>query len=643
MKKTILSLIALTLHFAVRPLAAQISPTVSVQGTNATLRWASTPGESYVVLYRRAFHPEFNWTVIGTNVPAGGGIETFFQHTGGVPRVPASVGGGGGGGGSSPPVLQSATAPTTDSTQDKDDKVKAKDSELPAFPSLPDEKEIEKWLKEMLKEYERQQREGGGVPAFSALMASTLTAEQATSNSMGFYKVLQTGVQIRNLSSAAKLSGTTNILVEIGLPDAAETTVMLLVNGQPGWGAPMITPKLPIPFVEIPFDTRTLSNGFYTLSVVVEASLSPGGVLQEISSPGYGVLITNGLFYPDWMSSFGETGDGLWVNAYLTATNVNWTANFYDGSSNFVGSTLGYSTDGTINFVWNLNGTNGAVLTDNEFTVVLQAWQTVLAAPGTPPFGATATPPKLVRTARRSGQGAWIIAYLEELTTFTDGLLVPDTMDRFAAAAYASNFTTLPVQVAADTAFQLSKDNPDADANWTAFKSTITEPAARNLVYLGHGAADLIGYAAQPVRSYRAFQIARDLGITPATANRNPYRFVFLDGCNTANGKLCEAFGIKQKENMTTAEFINAKERPKAFVGWTKVKAIASATAINKRHIDFLNEFIRLWKQDNIGLRDAFNQAAQVAGPGNIGYDTLKIYGYPALRFGEFNGPSIHP
>jgi hypothetical protein len=190
MKKSILSLVTLILLNLSSAATAQIMPTVSVQGTNATLRWASTPGESYVVLYRRAFHPapELQWQVIGTNVPAGGGVETFFQHTGGVPKVPASVGGGGGGG-SSPPVLQSATSPTTDPTQDKDDKVKAKDSELPAFPSLPDEKEIEKWLKEMLKEYERQQREGGGVPAFTALMASTLTAEQATSNSMGFYVV----------------------------------------------------------------------------------------------------------------------------------------------------------------------------------------------------------------------------------------------------------------------------------------------------------------------------------------------------------------------------------------------------------------------------------------------------------------------
>lgn len=192
MKKNILSLVALVLLALSGPLPAQISPTISVQGTNATLRWTSTPGESYVVLYRRAFHDAFPWTVLNASFPASGGIETFYQHIGGVPKVPASVGGGGGGGGTpGSPSAAMVAAPSGDtSTKDKDDKVKQQDSGFPAFPALPDEKEIEKWLKDMLKEYERMQREGGGSPPVMLLMASSLTAEQATSNSMGFYIVL---------------------------------------------------------------------------------------------------------------------------------------------------------------------------------------------------------------------------------------------------------------------------------------------------------------------------------------------------------------------------------------------------------------------------------------------------------------------
>jgi hypothetical protein len=100
--------------------------------------------------------------------------------------VPAEVGGGGGGGGGTPgtPSAAMVAAPSGDTEKDKQ-----KDSSLPAFPSLPDEKEIEKWLKELLKEYEKSQKDGGGLVTI-ALMASSLTAEQATNNSMGFYIVL---------------------------------------------------------------------------------------------------------------------------------------------------------------------------------------------------------------------------------------------------------------------------------------------------------------------------------------------------------------------------------------------------------------------------------------------------------------------
>ncbi len=61
MKNNILSVVMLALCWSA---SAQITPKVSVQGTNAILRWASTPGESYVVLYRRSFHDAFPWIVL---------------------------------------------------------------------------------------------------------------------------------------------------------------------------------------------------------------------------------------------------------------------------------------------------------------------------------------------------------------------------------------------------------------------------------------------------------------------------------------------------------------------------------------------------------------------------------------------------
>lgn len=187
MKKNILTIAVLTLLVVSGNLSAQISPIISVQGTNATLRWASTSGETYVVLYRRAFHDAFPWVVLNASVQASGGIETFYQHAGGVPKVPASVGGGSGGGGSpGSPSAATLAAPSGGA----DAKTKKKDIEFPSFPALPDEKALEKWLKDLLKEREKHQNQVGGNQPMIALMASSLTAEEATNTSMGFYVVL---------------------------------------------------------------------------------------------------------------------------------------------------------------------------------------------------------------------------------------------------------------------------------------------------------------------------------------------------------------------------------------------------------------------------------------------------------------------
>lgn len=87
------------------------------------------------------------------------------------------------------PLLPPSAATLAAPSEGPDAKVKKKDSDLPTFPALPDEKEIEKWFKELLKAREQKQQEGGG-PVLTLLMASSLAPEQATNNSMGFYVVL---------------------------------------------------------------------------------------------------------------------------------------------------------------------------------------------------------------------------------------------------------------------------------------------------------------------------------------------------------------------------------------------------------------------------------------------------------------------
>ncbi len=638
------------LSFLPKEAAAIDDLRLTVQNTNTILSWPSQGGQTFIVRWRPTFQTNTPWIVLTNTLPAATGTNrTTFGHIGAFTNsslTAAGSGGGSGGGGTpgSPSALTSETGQSVENNFFKapDFASKKPKKKLPDVPPLPWE------LDAVTPPIPDEKAKKNESPSDSTSAIAALTA-MSRGAGMGFYQVVQTGVSIRGFPSGAKLSGTTNLMVEVGLATQEAVSLMLLVNGSPAWGAPMLVLPSSTPYVGFPVDTRSLSNGYYLFSVNTETPVPDpnggAGTVSEVNSVPVSVIVTNGLYYPDWMSTFGEEGDALWLNAYLTVSNANWNANVYDAGSNYIGSLSGYTTDGKIDAVWNLVGANGVARTDSEFIIVLQAWQVVLTAPsGSPPFAATATAPRMVRTPPRRGYGAWVVAYQETFTLLSDGFLIPDSLNRFTAAAYRSNYAVLPFQAgAAETAYLLAKDSPDAEANWSALKTAIANTNSRNFFYLGHGAAELIGTASNPSRSYRSFQIARDLGLNPVSPNRHPYRFVFLDGCSTANGDMSAAFGIKQNENMTQADFLKAKERPKAFIGWTESKVLASGTALNKKHINFLNKFIELCEGNQKPLKQALDEAAEFVGPGLIGYSNLKIYGYPNLKFSEYNGPSAHP
>lgn len=192
MKKNILSLIVAAVLWQAGTASAAITPQITFsQATNAVLSWPSTPGDSFMVLHRAAFHPSTPWKILATNLPAGPFNLTTFTHVGAYRILPGMVlTGGSGGGGSSPPGSPAAAtlaAPTTDPSTTTD-KAKKKDE---GPPTLPDEKELEKQYREWLKEWEKQQKEkgnsGGGVQTLSATY--TLPDASYTNFTGGFYVI----------------------------------------------------------------------------------------------------------------------------------------------------------------------------------------------------------------------------------------------------------------------------------------------------------------------------------------------------------------------------------------------------------------------------------------------------------------------
>jgi hypothetical protein len=83
----------------------------------------------------------------------------------------------------------------------------------------------------------------------------------------------------------------------------------------------------------------------------------------------------------------------------------------------------------------------------------------------------------------------------------------------------------------------------------------------RNFFYFGHGSPDTIGWAKNPQLSMDKKFLTKLLGnaADPVQGyNLQPFRFVFLDGCETAKSDFCTPFGIPQGKHDAT-EFVNKR------------------------------------------------------------------------------------
>lgn len=128
--------------------------------------------------------------------------------------------------------------------------------------------------------------------------------------------------------------------------------------------------------------------------------------------------------------------------------------------------------------------------------------------------------------------------------------------------------------------------------------------------------------------------------IPAGQTNRHAFRFVFIDGCSTAAGSLCESFGIKHDENVGSAYYGAASIRPSAYVGWSSDKAIdfIFGSAVNYDHINYMNDVQKEMVIDGRGIHDATLNAANYPDVhAFINTSELKVYGYWDLSFAAFN------
>jgi hypothetical protein len=515
---------------------------ISVPSTNAILSWPSLTNETYVIEYRETFSTNDTWTTLDGNLMAtdGTNITTFTDpnsiNFGTVGDYGTNDGGGIG-------------LPSPGDTNDADGNTGT-----------------------------------NGVPG------------------TGFYRVLDVRV-IGGLTNGMTASGYINVAVR---PESGANYLDLLMNGQTYPNQSLLTPPFTdtnsITFEDV--DTCYLTNGgSYTLQVeggwYLPSEANMGSGYEIADSQSYSIYVTNELSYPAWN---GDAGDG-WASFDVQSAHpdVNWEIdiyNYYDYLYWYYGYTntvtpiqivTGTTTNGLIDYDWDLTDDVGNVRTNLTtdpafFTFTYTTWTgngglgDALPEGGAHPNdgggggSAQVANPIIQNDVWPSSGGYWVTAYQDMFRNCYDsGGLMPtmlnDWLDQastvnsvfYQTPTSGTNAQTWPIRYNAftNTAFVNTNSyyNPGILYDDELLNSDLHDSRARNFYGYGHGGSDI----------FMGLQLA-EVNVTPM----HRYRFVWLDGCNTAKGGWDRAFHINGPGTYPLSYYQSVHRRPALFVGHTQ-------------------------------------------------------------------------
>jgi len=561
---------------------------LQIEGTNAVLSWPSTQNETFIVRYRARLDEAHPWTLLTNDYPAALGTNrTVFTHVG-VVEYPS--GGGGGGGGGNPPPPEGASSGPDDSDSDK--------IEWPPLPPMPWDP---RWIRDP-GDGPLTQDGGGEVPL----------------GAVGFYQVVRHGVHFIGLTNGMQLGEVVGLPVEVGHPEGELLHVTIMIDDYGTEAAAMLQPPFPTPFLYLTMDTTLLGNGVHTVQAeatwMVDPSNPDPAALVVIESASVEIEVFNEISFPNWSFHFGELYDSLLINAVSAHPGVEWEVAIFDSQSQYVGSFIGQTTDGQIRVVWNLIDPFGVRRDDPWFDADIYTWweggEAAASAPGSKAevrmvYGArssgraglescsaaTTTPPKFLSSDWWTGPGNWVVVNQQAFNHLMDHELLDQMTDNFVGAAETRGYVVRPAHPPGEAYRLRTTPLSTATNDWNALRWALIHPTSRNFFYFGHGGRNQIGSSTNALTHISSTQLFNALATAdPMATNRHAYRFVFLDGCETAKGDLPLAFGIPKKK-LTVADLADDGRRPCAFMGWSSTKWIGILNRVWYDHINFVTWF----------------------------------------------------
>jgi hypothetical protein len=653
---------------------------IAVSGTNVILSWPSFGYETYLIQYRQTLDATDSWSELTNDYYANSTNLTTFTLYGVVTPPPADGGGSPNVGPPPAPDMEMAGGTTSDMPMVVPEGQTSGGVPLAIYPPGFNLTGFD-----ILDPATGEEVSGNNytISAASAArpMDGGVTPDDSTNAVSGpttaFFRVFHIPDWLVSFDGY-QFDGPTFLPVDYESPDAptnniADSEVLIngqvcdysyltddVINGYDYWG-------MGIYFDRLPNGTNTIQ---LLTSIRQSDIINDDTPLMTFSNAPQTIVINNLVNFTNW-------DDMIWnntnytFNAQCSETNVNWEIDIYDVNGDYVNSQTGTSTDGNISWTWDLTDYTGESRGDGDddpdfypyITISQNSGSDALAGGVHPNAGGpSSTRPMPAVASPYPSLGGWVVAYMDNF--YTDG-----------TTNYPSSYTSDMVSgmnsmigAAAEWTFPATKfpisygrvyAQTNRDTSWKNFSSWVYYPQTRNLYYFGHGASDTIGCDFNTVDSSNnitggAFGTNSHAYLTSKMVHDNvafnpngarPYRFVFLDGCNTANGSFAPAFGIPSQA--VTGEWffdpLNTRNiRPCAFMGWNTEEG----TGINRGwgtvdgYWNWRKDWIADWSTtEQETLDNAISVATSVSSwvpPAQI-TTHLKTYGDTELEYLQYN------
>lgn len=599
--------------FILLTLALQVFSAGAIEGLklqivcpDVVLTWPSVEGETYIVQCRPTLDTNSAWTTLTNSLPADTGTNlTTFVHSNRVDCPTGQIFGmvlAAGGDDNTSPLVTALTVEERMQLKQADEEARL--NALYAKCQLegrePYDWELKKQPPPPLSAEEVRAKILKARAERAAGLSSTSSEGPSGSGGgngpepecddpepgEGFYRVVRNGIHLFGLTNGTSLHGEVELPIEIGANINAEDILLLASGDNPAHSE--ITTNVEGQVV-MRWNTQFVPNGEY--SVWLEAT---EGFDSAVRGSARLVTVSNDLWFNDFHTSFGGQ---LWVLAKLQSANMDYEIALHDGASgDYLGRFIDATTDGTINFVWDLTDGQGYTFTNESFRADFYV-------------SANSGPMTNVGSRFFGKEGASVGDYFVVARAEDFNELHENAYNNYHPSVYSGVVNVLG-HPAANDPYTLSPGNiPLGDTTFQFleavkpdFFSYLTNLNYRNFFWLGHGSEVTLGYnifgTGTNVDRVKVFakEVAKMLGNGP-TIRRHPYRLAFIYGCAAAKGrKWSNAFGIP-REPVSTAYF-QAKGVPaRGFIANTGITPFFSEES-QLYYGESLAVFHSLWMQD---------------------------------------------